>query len=362
VRILTVVGARPQFIKAAPVSAVLRKQHEEFLLHTGQHYDREMSQVFFDELDIPAPDRNLEIGSGSHGEQTGRMLVGIERVAEEVKPDWVLVYGDTNSTLAAALAAAKLHFPVAHVEAGLRSFDRRMPEEVNRVVADHLSSLCLCPTQAAADQLAREGIADGVVVTGDVMYDAFLEQAECARSRSEVLIRLGLNAGAFVLATLHRAENVDDPSRLEAILDGLGRSGCPVVLPLHPRTKSAMRRFGLAEGGGVRLIEPVSYLDMIVLETAAAAIVTDSGGVQKEAYFAGRACVTVRETTEWTETIDAGWNRLVGCDPAAIAEAVAGFRPRGPRPMLFGDGHAAKRVVRALAAGPVLAGKSPAPV
>jgi UDP-GlcNAc3NAcA epimerase len=348
-RILTVVGARPQFIKAAPVSAVLRKQHEEFLLHTGQHYDREMSQVFFDELGMPAPDHNLEIGSGSHGEQTGRMLAGIERVAAEVQPDWVLVYGDTNSTLAGALAAAKLHFPVAHVEAGLRSFDRRMPEEVNRVVADHLSSLCLCPTQAAADQLAREGITDGVVVTGDVMYDAFLEHAERARSRREVLTRLGLNAGDFVLATLHRAENVDDPMRLAAILDGLGRSGCRVVLPLHPRTRSAMSRFGLAEGGGVHPIEPVSYLDMIVLETAAAAIVTDSGGVQKEAYFAGRACVTVRETTEWAETVAAGWNRLVGWDPAAIAEAVAGFRPGGPRPMLFGDGRAAQRVVDALA-------------
>jgi len=347
-KVLTVVGARPQFIKAAPVSAALRRCHREFLLHTGQHYDREMSAIFFDELGVPAPDRNLGIGSGPHGEQTGRMLGAVEEVLVEQRPDWVLVYGDTNSTLAGALAAAKLHVPVAHVEAGLRSFDRRMPEEVNRVVADHLSSLCLCPTASAAAQLEREGIS-GAVVTGDVMYDVFLEHTKRAPAGGAI-DRLGLEAGGFVLATLHRAENVDHPERLAAILDGLARSGCAVVLPLHPRTRQAMARAGLAAGPAIRVVEPVGYLDMIGLETAAAAVVTDSGGVQKEAYFAGRPCVTVRDTTEWTETVEAGWNRLVGCDPGAIAEAVAGFRPGGERPPLFGDGHAATRVVAALEA------------
>jgi UDP-N-acetylglucosamine 2-epimerase len=347
-RVLTVVGARPQFIKAAPVSAALRRDHQEFLLHTGQHYDREMSQIFFEELDLPAPDQNLGIGSGSHGEQTGRMLPGIERAIQEQRPDWVLVYGDTNSTLAGALAAVKLHVPVAHVEAGLRSFDRRMPEEINRVVADHVSSLCLCPTAAAAAQLEREGIS-GAVVTGDVMYDAFLQQAARARSRSRVLPRFGLTPGGFILATLHRAENVDHPDRLGAILDGLARSGCRVLLPLHPRTRAAIERFGLVPGPGIEVVEPVGYLDMIALESTATAVVTDSGGVQKEAYFAGRPCVTVRDSTEWTETVDAGWNRLVGCQPDAIAEAAAGFRPEGERPAIFGDGRAAEHVVAALA-------------
>jgi UDP-GlcNAc3NAcA epimerase len=348
VRILTVVGARPQFIKAAAVSAVLRRHHDEFLLHTGQHYDREMSEIFFEELGIPVPDRNLGIGSGPHGEQTGRMLAGVEGVVCEQRPDWVLVYGDTNSTLAGALAAVKVHVPVAHVEAGLRSFDRRMPEEINRVVTDHVSTLCLCPTAGAAAQLAHEGITHSVV-TGDVMYDVFLQRADTAAARSRTLETLGLEPGRFLLATLHRAENVDRADRLADILQGLALSGCPVVLPLHPRTRDAMARQGLAAASNVRLIEPVGYLDMVALETQAAAVVTDSGGVQKEAYFAGRPCVTVRETTEWPETVEAGWNRLVGCEPGAIAEAAACFRPSAARPGLFGDGHAAERVVEALA-------------
>lgn len=347
-RVLTVVGARPQFIKAGPVSAALRRSHEEFLLHTGQHYDYGMSQVFFDELGIPAPDRNLGIGSGPHGEQTGRMLAGIEAAVQEVQADWVLVYGDTNSTLAGALAAVKLHVPVAHVEAGLRSFDRRMPEEINRVVTDHVSALCLCPAETAAAQLAREGITEGVTVTGDVMYDVFLAHTERARGLQALLDRLGLAAGAYALATLHRAENVDDPARLAAILEGLTRSRCQVLLPAHPRTRDAMERHGLRPPPNVRVVEPVSYLEMIMLVCDAAVIVTDSGGVQKEAYFAGRPCVTLRDRTEWTETVAAGWNRLAGCDPAAIAAAVASFRPSGPRPALFGDGHAAERVVQAL--------------
>jgi UDP-GlcNAc3NAcA epimerase len=349
VKILTVVGVRPQFVKAAAVSAVLRRHHDELLVHTGQHYDREMSQVFFDELGIPQPDLNLEIGSGPHGEQTGRMLAGIEPVIREENPDWVLVYGDTNSTLAGALAAAKLHVPVAHVEAGLRSFDRQMPEEVNRVVVDHISSLCLCPTETGAAQLASEGITENVVVTGDVMYDVFLRHVDAARSRRQVLDRLEVDSGRFALVTLHRPANVDDGGSLGAILEGLSRSGSAAVMPVHPRTRKAMERMGITVGSNVRLVGPVSYLDMIVLETEAEVIVTDSGGVQREAYFAGRPCVTLRDRTEWPETVDAGWNRLVRCEPAAIAEAVTEFRPAGIRPALFGDGHAAERVVDALA-------------
>lgn len=349
-KVLTVVGARPQFIKAAPVSVVLRRRNHEFLLHTGQHYDREMSQVFFDEMGIPEPNLNLEIGSGPHGEQTGRILAAIEKVVLEVRPDWVLVYGDTNSTLAAALAAVKLHVPVAHVEAGLRSFDRRMPEEVNRVVADHLSTLLLCPTKAAAEQLAREGITAGVVVTGDVMLDAFEQHIERARSRGghSVLDRLHVQPGEYILATLHRAENTDDRARLGGILEGLNASGCHVLLPLHPRTRKAIERFGLRTGAGVQLEEPVGYLDMLLLESEAAAIVTDSGGVQKEAYFAGRPCITLRDNTEWTETVEAGWNRLVGADAHAIATSIRTFRPNLERSDIFGDGHASERVVKAL--------------
>jgi UDP-GlcNAc3NAcA epimerase len=350
VNVLTVVGARPQIIKAAPVSAELRKRHHEYLLHTGQHYDHALSQDFFSELSIPEPDLNLEIGSGPHGEQTGRMLEGIERVVLDVRPDWVLVYGDTNTTLAAALAAAKIHVPVAHVEAGLRSFDRRMPEEVNRVVTDHLSSLLLCPTDNAAAQLAAEGIASGVVVTGDVMMDAFRIYIGQARSQPQptVLNRLSLRPGEYVLATLHRAENTDDPTRLRAILDGLNASGCHVVLALHPRTRKAIETFGVETGANVQLEDPVGYLDMLVLESESAAIATDSGGVQKEAYIVGRPCITMRDSTEWPETVDAGWNRLVGANSGAIAASISTFRPDTERPDLFGDGHASERIVAAL--------------
>jgi UDP-GlcNAc3NAcA epimerase len=347
-RVLTVVGARPQFIKAAPVSRVLRARHDEFLLHTGQHYDAEMSDVFFQQLGIPAPDRNLEVGSGDHGAQTGAMLAGVESTAKEYRPDWVIVYGDTNSTLAGALAAAKLHFRVAHVEAGLRSYDRRMPEELNRVVADHLSDLLLCPSDTAVANLAREGIREGVSVTGDVMYDAFLQNVEVARRDCGIVAELGLEPGAYRLLTVHRPENTDDPAHLRGILAGVAGSEKGIVFPAHPRTRQALSSAGVEVPSKVLLIDPVGYLEMLALEDAAELILTDSGGVQKEAYFAGRPCVTLRETTEWPETVESGWNRLAGADAEAIGSALRSFRPDGPRPDVFGDGHAAERVVAAL--------------
>ena len=342
---MSVVGARPQFIKAAPVSRVLRRTHEEVLVHTGQHYDDNMSAVFFRELEIPEPDFNLGIGSGPHGAQTGGMMAAIEKVALDVNPDWVLVYGDTNSTVAGALVAAKLHIKVAHVEAGLRSFDRRMPEEINRVLTDHVSDLLLCPTAVAIRNLAREGIDHGVHLVGDVMYDAFLFNLEAARKRDGVVKKLGLTPGAFALATIHRAGNADDPARLAAILEGIDRSGMDVILPLHPRTRARLNEVPPAR---IRVVEPVGYLDMLALEDAAAVIVTDSGGVQKEAYFLGKPCVTLRDRTEWTETVEAGWNTVVGSDAGRIAEAIRSFRPKGKRPDLYGDGHAAEKIAELL--------------
>ncbi len=347
-KVMTIVGARPQFIKASPVSQVLRRRHQEYLLHTGQHYDDEMSDLFFRQLRIPAPDVNLEVGSGPHGAQTGAMMQGIESIAVDQSPDWLLVYGDTNSTLAAALVGAKLHIPVAHVEAGLRSFDRRMPEEVNRVVADHVATLLLCPTDVSVRNLEKEGITEGVAKVGDVMFDAFRQNLQVARKSSGILGELGLEPGRYHLLTAHRAENVDQPEVLAAILRGVGDSGCRVVFPAHPRTRAVLKSSGLEVPGNVALIDPVGYLEMLVLEENGEAIVTDSGGVQKEAYFAGRPCITLRETTEWTETVEAGWNVLVGTDSAAIARAMREFRPAGQRPDLFGDGKAAERLVEAL--------------
>lgn len=343
-RVLTVVGARPQFIKAAPVSKILRRVHDEYLLHTGQHYDDAMSDLFFRQLDIPAPDRNLNIGSGPHGAQTGAMLAGIESVAIEYRPDWMLVYGDTNSTLAGALAGAKLHVPIAHVEAGLRSFDRKMPEEVNRVVADHVAALLLCPTSTAISNLAHEGITDGVRLVGDVMFDAFLQNRKVAESSTRIVEGLGLNPGGYALLTTHRTENVDDPDRLRSILEGVAASGMTTVFPVHPRTRKLLGHLP----SNIQATDPVGYLEMLTLESDASVIVTDSGGVQKEAFFAGRPCVTVRTSTEWVETVDAGWNVLVGTDTDRIANAMREFRPSGAPPRLFGDGHAAVRVVEAL--------------
>ncbi len=328
------------------MSRALRRQHVDVLVHTGQHYDDNMSDVFFRELDIPEPEINLGVGSGPHGAQTGAMMAGLEKVALQVRPDWVLVYGDTNSTLAAALVAAKLHIPLAHVEAGLRSFDRRMPEEINRVLADHVSDLLLCPTEVAVRNLAREGIERGVHLVGDVMYDAFLFNLDQARQRDAAVKKLGFVHGQFALATLHRAENTDDAARLRSILQGIDQSGLEVVLPLHPRTRARLEGPPPAR---IHVLDPVGYLEMLALEEAAAVIVTDSGGVQKEAYFLGKPCVTLRDSTEWTETVEAGWNVLVGGDSDHIAQAMRTFRPNGERPELFGDGHAAEKISELLA-------------
>jgi UDP-GlcNAc3NAcA epimerase len=311
--IFTVVGARPQFIKAAPVSHALAAhgRFREVLIHTGQHFDASMSSVFFEELDIPRPAYNLEVNSLSHGAMTGRMLEKLEEVMVVEKPDWVLIYGDTNSTLAGALAAAKLHIPVAHVEAGLRSFNRRMPEELNRVVADHLSTLLLCPTETAIANLKAEGITAGVQHVGDVMYDVTLAAVRRAESRSRILDRLALAPKTYAVATIHRAENTDDPERFARVFDWLSAEGerMPIVMPVHPRTRKLMQAGG-REPANIRLIEPLGYLDMALLTHNAAAVFTDSGGLQKEAYFHRVPCVTLRDETEWVETIEAGWNRL----------------------------------------------------
>jgi UDP-N-acetylglucosamine 2-epimerase len=356
VKILSVVGARPQFIKAAPVSRALRKVADEVLVHTGQHYDREMSAVFFEDLQIPQPDHNLGVGSGTHGWQTGQMLIRLEQVLLAECPDGVLVYGDTNSTVAGALAAVKLHIPVAHVEAGLRSFNRRMPEEHNRVLTDHAADLLFCPTQTAVDNLADEGIAQGVHLVGDVMLDAVLYNVGLAEERFALLPRLGLSPGGYALATVHRPRNTDDPARLREILAALDKiaSETPVVFPAHPRTQDAIRSLELPSShplrergdGGSRLhvIEPVGYLDMLVLERSARLILTDSGGVQKEAYFFAVPCLTLREETEWVETTESGWNRLVGAERKAIVTAAQASWPTGKPPSVFGDGHAADRL------------------
>lgn len=352
--VLTIVGARPQFIKAAPVSRALRRVAREILIHTGQHYDHGMSAVFFEELAILEPDYNLGIGSGAHGWQTGQMLIAIEEVLLAEQPAWVLVYGDTNSTLAGALAAVKLHIPVAHIEAGLRSFNRAMPEEHNRILTDHAADLLFCPTQHAVDLLAREGITRGVHLTGDVMLDAFLHNAALAEQRSTLLTDLALAPGAYALATLHRPANTDDPERLHGILSALAALDLPVILPLHPRTRQQIDRHALLPKSKIenlKFIAPVGYLDMLLLERHAACILTDSGGVQKEAYMAGVPCITLREETEWIETVEAGWNILVGADPARILEAAHDFTPPNARPPLYGDGHAAERIAEILAHG-----------
>ena len=349
-RILTIVGARPQFVKAAVVSRAIARHNqaaagcpiEEIILHTGQHYDPAMSQAFFDEMEIPAPAANLGVGSGRHGETTGAMLVGIEREILARKPDRVLVYGDTNSPLAGALAAVKLQVPVAHVEAGLRSFNRRMPEEINRIVTDRLSDLLFCPSARSRRWLEAEGISQGVHEVGDVMADAVLHY----RNRAI----LPAIQGSFALATLHRAENTDDLARLKGILAALADCPVPVVLPLHPRTRKAMERERLAAAGFLRLCEPLSYFSLLGHLERCAFVVTDSGGLQKEAFFFGKRCITVRDETEWVELVDCGANRLVGAGQERIREAFAWARD--PLPLatraVYGRGDAAERIVALL--------------
>ncbi len=354
-KIVSIVGARPQFVKAAAVSRIIAEHAagRECLVHTGQHYDSNMSDVFFSELGIPQPHYNLAIGSATHGAQTGRMLEAIETVLLQERPDWVLIYGDTNSTLAGAIAAAKLHIPVAHVEAGLRSFNRAMPEEINRILADHASTVLFAPTRTAVDNLKAEGIdAAKIVLSGDVMYDAARHFHRRAVESSAILESLGLHRKSFVLATVHRAENTDDPAKLAVILGALAAisSATTVVLPLHPRTRAAIAKAGFALPAGMIFIDPVGYLDMVMLEEASRLIVTDSGGVQKEAFFFKVPCVTLRDETEWTELVDAGWNRLL--PPRALDEVVSGLRnalaaepPARWSSDLYGSGSAAQLIV-----------------
>ena len=352
-RILTVVGNRPQFIKAAAVSGLLREHHEELLVHTGQHYDDSLSQVFFTELGLARPERELGIGGGSNTSQTARMLAALEPLLEELAPAAALVYGDTNSTLAGALAAAQAGVPVVHVEAGMRSFDRAMPEELNRVLTDHMAELLLCPSATAAENLRAESVAGRVEVVGDVMVDVALRWQPAARARAEVPRGYGLTPGSYLLLTAHRAGNVDDPERLRALLALIEALPAPVLLPLHPRTRARLREAGLSgrlEGiAGLTLTAPLGYVEFSALLCQARAVVSDSGGVQKEAYLAGVPCVTLRASTEWVETVQTGWNTLVDLDAAAALAALAADRP-GERPALYGDGHAAERCVESIGA------------
>ncbi|MDY2631883.1 MAG: UDP-N-acetylglucosamine 2-epimerase (non-hydrolyzing) [Clostridium sp.] len=340
-KILTVIGARPQFIKAAAVSNKLRKNHEEVLVHTGQHYDNNMSDIFFDELGIPKPNYNLNIGSGNHGYQTGKMLMELESLYLNEKPDLVLVYGDTNSTLAGALAASKLLIPVAHIEAGLRSFNMKMPEEQNRVLTDHISKYLFAPTDTAIKNLKNENITENVFNTGDVMFDAIKLFKEKALETSTVLIDNNISPNEYILSTIHRAENTNDINRLKNIINALNECEKNIVLPLHPRTHKFIKDYGLTINNNIKIIAPVGYLDMINLENNSQKIVTDSGGVQKEAYFLQKPCITMRDETEWIETVENGWNTIVGSNKEKILDAIINFNPNGEQKMVFGYGNAA---------------------
>jgi UDP-N-acetylglucosamine 2-epimerase len=351
-RVLTVIGNRPQFVKAAAVSRLLRAEHDELLVHTGQHHDDELSTIFVTELGVPRPERELGIHSGTNTDQTARMLAALGPLVAQERPDLVLVYGDTNSTLAGGLAGAQAGVPVAHVEAGMRSFDRAMPEELNRVLTDHLSDLLLCPSPTAVANLEREHVAGRVELVGDVMVDVALLFQPRARADDAPLRAAGVSAGDYVLATAHRAGNVDAPARLRALVDLLLAVPLPVVLPLHPRTRARLEAAGwlaeLQDAAHVRLLPPLGYVAFTALLARARAVLTDSGGVQKEAYLAGVPCVTMRDTTEWVETVDVGWNVLVDLDTGAALAALE-RTPPAQRPDLYGDGHAGARVVAALA-------------
>jgi UDP-N-acetylglucosamine 2-epimerase len=349
-KIVSVVGARPQFIKSAPVSiAITQAGHHEFLLHTGQHYDYGMSEIFFEELGIKAPSLNLGVGSGTHAQQTGQMLIGIEAVLLSQKPDVVLVYGDTNSTLAGALAAVKLQIKLAHIEAGLRSYNRQMPEEHNRVLTDHCSDLLFCPTRTALENLAREGITNGVHLVGDTMYDAVSKYGDLARTRSKILQQLDVKTGCYLLATIHRPYNTDDADVLRTYFSAFGQVDERIIFPIHPRTQKVVISSNLSIPGNVKLLESVGYLDMLMLEQNARLILTDSGGIQKEAYFFKIPCLTLRPETEWVETIVNGWNKLVGCDSASIIDAITTtVRPAQDPAPVFGDGNASTKIVNFL--------------
>ncbi|MCC2251288.1 MAG: non-hydrolyzing UDP-N-acetylglucosamine 2-epimerase [Bacillota bacterium] len=344
--ILTIVGARPQFIKASMLSKAINSQSKikEIMVHTGQHYDDNMSTIFFDQLKLAKPDYYLGIGSGSHGEQTSKMLLELEKIMMSVKPDIVLVYGDTNSTLAGSIAAAKLHIPLAHVEAGLRSFNKKMPEEINRVITDHLSTLLFCPTQTAINNLKHEGINRGVYLTGDIMYDSILYFKDHAIQQSTILEDLSLTNNNYYLATVHRAENTDQPEHLKQILTAFQQLAKTVVLPLHPRTKSKIKQYKLNELidlPHIKTVEPLHYFDMLALTAQATAVLTDSGGLQKEAYMLQIPCITLRQETEWIETVQTGWNQLAGYNTKQIVNNVRNLKTPNHSPPRFGDGKAA---------------------
>lgn len=346
-KIATVVGARPQFIKAATVSRIIKQYPtiNEIIIHTGQHYDENMSDVFFNELNIPIPQYNLEIGSFSHGKQTGRMLEKIEEVFLREKPDWVLVYGDTNSTIAGALAASKLHIPIAHVEAGLRSYNRRMPEEINRIVTDHVSDKLFVPTQNAMTILAAEGLKDKGIFTGDVMYDSICYYKEIARQKVKLEDVVDVESGKYYIATIHRQENTDDLKKLQEIFLAFSELDMPVIVPLHPRTRNILDEVSFRSN--VKIIDPVGYLEMVCLLDNCAKVFTDSGGLQKEAYFLQKPCITLRDETEWIETLEGNWNFTVGADKQKMLDMV-NIKNFAPQKNAFGDGNAAKIIVESL--------------
>lgn len=347
-RVLSVVGARPQFVKLAPVARAAEGVFEHLIAHTGQHYDHNMSDAFFEDLGIPRPDFNLGVGSGKHGEQTGRMLAGLEQTIEDTAPDWVLVYGDTNSTLAAAVAAVKLHVPIAHLEAGLRSFNRRMPEEHNRVLTDHAADLLLAPTQAAMDHLATEGLAERGVLVGDVMTDVLYRVLDEVRDQP-VDLAVPVQPGEYYVATIHRPDNTDDPSRLRAVIEGIAKVGKRVVLLAHPRLRALAQRHGIELAtGSISVTDPIGYPQLVNAVTHSAGVITDSGGLQKEAFLMRVPCTTLRPETEWVETVELGWNVLVDEDLSALPTIVERPRPTATDATPYGDGHAAAKAVQAL--------------
>jgi len=347
-KILSIVGARPQFIKLAPLQDELSKQHESIILHTGQHYDTEMSQLLFDQLHIPSPDYNLGIGSGSQGTQTGKMLEGIESALLKEEPDIVIVFGDTNSTIAGSLAATKLHIPVVHVEAGLRSFNRRMPEEINRVLTDHCSDILFAPTVSAVTNLEKEGITENVHNVGDIMYDAIIRNLPIAKATSTILDNLGLSQGSYDVLTIHRQENTDERNNLVNIIETLVKSEEKIIFPVHPRTIKYLHEYGLSDkvrDSFIKMIRPLGYLDFLHLVANANKILTDSGGVQKEAYLLEKPCITLRNETEWVETVEDGWNILVGSNQEHIISAMEHFCPSGQTKNHYGYGDSAKKIV-----------------
>lgn len=344
-KIITVIGARPQFIKASSVSQYLRLYHKEILIHTGQHYDLNMSDIFFDELEIPKPDYNLSIGSGNHGFQTGNMLIKLEEIYLKEKPDMVVVYGDTNSTLAGALCASKLLIPIVHIEAGVRSFNVKMPEEQNRILTDHISKILFTPTDTAKNNLLAEGILDNIYNVGDVMFDSIIKYKELAKKQSCIIEKLNYSNKGYILATIHRAENTNSINRLSNIIEALNESDEDIILPLHPRTKKYIENYGIIIGDNIKVIEPIGYLDMIQLEANSRKIITDSGGMQKEAYFMKKICITIRDETEWVETVESGWNIIVGANKYKILEAITNTISGKKYTQLFGDGKAALKII-----------------